>query len=142
MFFNAVISHFFYKKQNDVNGKRMIKHHLFIPADEVPSIISAIENEFQFEVETADGIKDMKLQMITELDFGLDKSGNIVRVEPIYHVSRKEGWKANWVNSFRTFQAIAPEMCRMENTSQLQFQNRNGEFETWRWTLNQFSKAP
>lgn len=141
MFFNSFCSHLFHKRKENVNGRRMIKHHLFIPVDEVPSIISAIENEFKFEVESNKGIRDLKLQMITELNFGLDKYGNIIRVDPIYNVLRKEGWKQNWDNSFRTFEAIAPEMCRMGNSSQIQFQNRNGEFETWRWSVNRFVKA-
>lgn len=144
MFF---INHYFskiFKNENDdvsPNDRRMIKHHFFIAKDQIPYIVKAIEDEFQFEVETNDGLRDNRLELITELSFGFDKEGNVIKIFPLYCGSTSDGWKKNWSHPFRTFKAIAPDMCRTENSSRLQFQNRMGAFETWCWVNDEFVLA-
>lgn len=124
-------------KDPQPSDRKIVKCELFIPWIIIPELITEIEKEFVFDAETTD-INDDKIQMITELEFIQERNGNICGIKPLYRFS-KDGWKRNWSNVFRTLNAIAPIMCREENTSYVKFQNRLGAHEKYIWSGNKFT---
>lgn len=124
------------------SDKRLVNHHFFIYKTDIPEIVKAIEDEFNFKVCSSkyNGLKDSKLQTITELEYIYDSEGNVVKIKPLFCMTSNSDWKRSWTNVFRTFRAIAPIMCKTNNGSVLQFQNRTGTFEKWGWCNEQFIK--